>query len=172
MKKLTITLAVIGVLIIGIVLGNNEKFFGQLVFFKNAPVKEKVIEGAYLKVKDAFFLLMNATTKAGITNKTKFQNIAKEWDALSETQITRAQFADLAVQIFGIKEFGYGINFSDIGDSSKLSKTIYLFTESGGMDAEFKPDNPATRAFGEKAAENLARRFANTPERSGGAKNY
>lgn len=159
MKKLAVTLAVIGVLVIGIVLGNSEKFFGQLVFFKNAPVKEKVIEGAYLKVKDAFFLLMNAAGKAGITDKTKFQNIAKEWDTLSETQITRAQFADLAVQIFRIKEYGYGINFSDLGTSNKLSKEVYLFTSSGGIDAEFKPENPATRAFGEKAAENLAKRL-------------
>lgn len=159
MKKLAITLSIIGILVIGIVLGNSEKFFGQLVFFKSAPVKEKVIEGAYLKVKDAFFLLMNAAEKAGITEKTKFQNIAKQWGALSETQITRAQFADLAVQIFGIKEYGYGINFNDLGASNKLSKAIYLFTSNGGIDAEFKPENPATRAFSEKAAENLFKRF-------------
>lgn len=158
-KKILLTIGIISIIAISILLGNSESFFGKLVFFKDSPTKEKVIDKSFVTYDEAFELLKNAAKKAGKNDEKRIQKIQSEIKKIENEQISREEFAILAVKIFGIDEYGYGASLSDIDGSQARGNAIYLFTSNGGIDTEFKPQNLTTDTFAQKAAENLAKRM-------------
>ena len=158
-KKTLLIIAVVGVVGISIFLGSAENFFGKLVFFKDSPTKEKVIEKAYVTYGEAFQLLKNAAEKTGKADKQKIKKVEQEVQQIAADQINREEFAILAVKIFGIREYGYGSDLNDIDGSQARGNAIYLFTSNGGIDTDFKPQNLTTDTFARKAAENLTKRM-------------
>lgn len=157
-KKLFVATCLIIIVVgIAVVFGNSENFLGKLVFFQSAPTKEKVINNNFTTYHEAAKLLMEKAISAKKITTAKAKEIAQQiLDTVPEDQkITRGQFAELAVKIFGIQKYGNGIGFSDVNQKHPGYQSIYLFSTNGGMDAEFKPDNMVTGAFAEKAATGL-----------------
>lgn len=158
-KKILIVITVLGVIGLSILLGSSENFFGKLVFFKDSPTKEKVIDKSFVTYKEAFELLKNAAEKTGKADKGKIEKAQTEVKKIENDQISREEFAILAVKIFGIREYGYGSDLNDIDGSQARGNAIYLFTSNGGIDTDFKPQNLTTDTFARKAAENLTKRM-------------
>ncbi len=158
-KKIFLVIGIIGVVGVSVLLGTTENFFGKLVFFKDSQTKEKVIDKAFVSYKDAFELLKNAAEKTGKADKEKIKKVEQEVQKIADNQITREEFAILAVQIFNIREYGYGSDLNDVDGSKARGKAVYLFTSNGGIDSDFKPQNLATDTFARKAAENLTKRM-------------
>lgn len=162
MKKILIAAVVI--LGLGFILFANQSslFGGRLVFFKESPEGDTAVSSTFVNYREARTFLINAAYKSGRISADEAKQFEEQFPAQNENTTTRAEFAKLAVAIFGITEYGYGERFSDLSLDEKTMNSIYLFNSNTGLE-EFKPFNSVTWTFAEKSANELALRF---PSRS------
>ncbi|MBI2453673.1 hypothetical protein HYV58_00670 [Candidatus Peregrinibacteria bacterium] len=139
-KKNAIMLGLAAVIAILIALSSSSNFLGRLVFFEDAPVRDQVIEGNFIKHGEALELLISAAQEAGRIGAEKAAAFKKEFQKSPDRKITRREFAEMAVKIFGIGEYGSGPQLSDVNGSLPSARAVYLFVSHGGISLDFNAE--------------------------------
>lgn len=162
-KKTSIIFLAIIIVLAGtaIILQTNPQLFrGKLTFFQEAPTAADLVNSSTITYYNALNMLLDAAYNAKRISIDERQNFLRSYANISRNvKITRAQFAKLASDIFKLKPYGSGAALNDIDKDTLYFTEIYSFTANGGVNMQFKPDNPATQTFAEDAVLNLTDRI-------------
>lgn len=159
-RKIYLIFAILVVVVFLCIVGiKSELFLGKLVFFKDTPTQSTAVSGQFITYGEAVNFLLNAAVQAKRIEQNKIPELTQKYSGeFSKYQISRSEFARLAVEIFGL-QYGYGTRYSDVPWDYPAAKDVYLFTSNIGSD-EFKPANSATRSFVDKSIGELIKRFS------------
>lgn len=159
--------AIILVFALGILFYSKLNLFkGSLVFFKESPTKQGALQGSFLKGDEAVDALISAALQAKRINSSLAENLKKQYANVAvKPNVTRMEFADLAVRIFQLNGYGYGTRYSDVPLNHSYATQIYILSSNTGLD-DYKPGNNATRAYVEKTIQELLDRFSPNPSGS------
>lgn len=157
-RKIVLTLGALAVVVAVVVIAQPGFLTGRLAFFTKSPTNNEAVDGSYVTNNDAIALLLQGALEAGRITSETAARYQSEFSSSEDRQITREKFAELAVRIFGIENYGYGTRFSDVSSDAASAKNIYLLTSNSGA-SEFKPFNFTTKSFAAKTVQELSVRF-------------
>lgn len=158
-KKILFAVIILGLALVILFLSKPDLFLGKLVFFKKSPTQQGAVEGSFLKGGEIVDALINAALQAKRIDASAVENLKKQYaNIAAKPNITRMEFADLAVKIFGLTGYGFGTRYSDVPMDHQYAVPIYILSSNTGFD-EYRPNNNVTRAYVEKTTQELLNRF-------------